>query len=114
MTDLPDPLAELVERWRHDAERFRAYGDERGARTCELHADELERAWASWWLEKLTVAEAAEESGYSESRLYALVEEGTIPNAGQEGAPRIPRRDLPRRPRREDESTTLPGLDVEV
>lgn len=96
---LPGPLDELVVRWREDAERLRAYGHEATAQACDRHADQLEQAWCNWYLEGLTVSEAAEESGYSESRLYDLVAEGAVPNAGRPGAPRIRRCDVPRRPR---------------
>lgn len=48
--------------------------------------------------EELTIADAADESGYSEDHLRRLVREGTLPNAGENGAPRIRRRNLPRKP----------------
>jgi len=46
----------------------------------------------------LTLRQAALESGYSPDHLGRLVREGKIPNAGRPRAPRILRRDLPRRP----------------
>lgn len=48
--------------------------------------------------EVLSLAEAAQESGYSVDRLQHLVAEGAIPNAGRKGKPGIRRRDLPRKP----------------
>lgn len=48
--------------------------------------------------EPLALDTAAEESGYSPDHLGRLVREGTLPNAGEPYAPRIRRRDLPRRP----------------
>lgn len=47
--------------------------------------------------EPLTLAESARESGYSADYLGVLIRQGKIPNAGRPGAPRIFRRDLPRR-----------------
>ena len=46
----------------------------------------------TFWL-----VEAARESGYSADHLGRLVRDGKIPNAGRPGAPRIARRDLPRK-----------------
>jgi hypothetical protein len=51
----------------------------------------------------LTLREAARESGYSVDHLARLVREGTIPNAGRPRAPRISRKDLPRK------ASSLPG-----
>lgn len=96
-----DPLATLADRWREDARMLRLYGHERTAATCERHAEELEDAFRSWQLEELTVAEAAEESGYSKDRLRELVREDEIPDhrpPGSQGEIRIRRCDLPRKP----------------
>ncbi len=93
-----DPIRAVAEEWRRDASRFRQYGDERGARTCELHAAELESVVRDHLMEAITVAEACDESGYSESRLRALLAEGKLTNVGREGAPRIRRTDLPAKP----------------
>ncbi len=93
------PLA-LCRKWRAKACVLQEYGDEQAANICELHASELETWWREYQLEPLTVSEAAAESRYSESYLYhALVEGGALRNCGQPGAPRIRRRDLPRKPR---------------
>ena len=45
----------------------------------------------------LTLAQAALESGYSASHLGRLVRSDTIPNVGGPNAPRIRRKDLPRK-----------------
>lgn len=45
----------------------------------------------------LTLAEAARESGYSGEYLGALLRQGRLENAGRPYAPRIRRRDLPRK-----------------
>lgn len=48
--------------------------------------------------EVLNLREAARESGFSADHLGRLVREGRIPNAGRPHAPRVRRRDLPRKP----------------
>jgi hypothetical protein len=49
--------------------------------------------------DELTLAAAAALSGYSTDHLARLVRQGTLPNAGRRGAPRIRRADLPIRPK---------------
>lgn len=42
---MEDDLRALIRRWRKEADRHRSrYGDERLARLCEAHAQELEEA----------------------------------------------------------------------
>lgn len=93
-----EPLTELAESWLTDAEVLERYGDERGAELNRLHARELREALRSHERETLTLAEAAEESGYSKRHLRALISDGTIPNAGEKGRPQIRRGDLPMKP----------------
>lgn len=57
----------------------------------------MEQAVADADAEGLRLVDAARESGYSEEHLGRLVRSGVIPNAGRRGAPRILRRDVPRR-----------------
>jgi hypothetical protein len=47
--------------------------------------------------ELLNLQHASRESGYSANHLGRLVRVGTIPNAGRPNAPKIRRRDLPRK-----------------
>lgn len=95
---LPSALDRLAEQWRRDAELFRQHGHEAGARTCALHAEELESAVREHLMEALTVAQASELSGYSESHLRFLLSQRKLENVGQKGAPRIRRVDLPSKP----------------
>lgn len=60
-------------------------------------ADELEEAIRQAEDAELTLAEASRESGLAQRTLRLKVASGVIPNAGRKGAPRIRRRDLPRR-----------------
>jgi len=91
---------ELTTEWRHRASGLRRYGAEEQAITLLECAGELEQAWKLWQEEPLTLAEAAEESGYSPDHLGRRVREGKIPNAGEPGSPRIARADLPIKPKR--------------
>ncbi len=93
------PPGELADRWRSDAEVLRRCGHERTADLCDRHAQELERAVQAHEMELITIREAAAESGYSKSHLYSLLSEGSLSNAGTKGAPRVMRRDLPKKAR---------------
>lgn len=93
-----DPLADLADRWRDEARSLRTYGAEKIADAAEQHADELDAARAAQELHAVTLEEAEVIGGYSYSHLQRLVKEGTIPNAGREGRPRILRRDVPVKP----------------
>lgn len=86
--------------WREQAELLDQYGASDLAKTCRLHADELEQSLTARADEQLTLSQAADESGYSSDRLRHMLSEGLIPNVGRKHAPRILRRDLPRKPRR--------------
>jgi hypothetical protein len=104
-------LESLLAEWRADGDRLRHYGHEATAAICELHARQVEAAIAAMDAVTLTLTEAAVESGLSSDHLGRLLREGTIPNAGRKGAPRIRRADLPRSPRRLLAST--PGADYD-
>ena len=90
---------DLLERWRSEADAYERDGAlVRGDALLRRVADELEAAWREYEAEELTISQAAEESGYSESHLYQMLSEKKIPNAGGPGSPRILRKDLPRKP----------------
>lgn len=59
----------------------------------------------------LSLTEAARESGYSVGHLGREIRAGRIQNAGREKAPKIRRRDLPRKPGALPESSSGPTLD---
>lgn len=95
------PFEELAARWREDAETLDDHYCDRLAKTCERHADELEAALRDWRHQELTVAEAAEESGYSAKSIRRMVRDGRIPDSrppGSRGEIRVQRRHLPRKP----------------
>lgn len=107
-----DRLECLAEEWRRRAEERAEEGallD--GGKLYEKVVRELEAALREHMNEELTVAEAAEESGYSEDSLREMVREGRIPDTrppGSQGRIKIKRKFLPRKPP-EPES---PDLDV--
>lgn len=84
--------------WRSTAETVRPYA-ESAARAFDRAADDLERALQAEADELLTLAQAAEASGYSTDYLGRMLRSGQLRNAGRSHAPRIRRADLPRRAR---------------
>ena len=93
-------LTALARQWRERATELRTWAAAEGsALALENCARELEDAIRTAEDELLTVSRAASESGYSERRLRELLAEGKVPNAGQAGASRIRRADVPRKPK---------------
>lgn len=93
------PLEELAQGWRADAVRLRRWGAETQAAAVEEAADELEERLQEWALERLTLEEAARESGLAYDTVQRKVSSGEWPNAGKTGSPRVRRCDV------------LPGLE---
>lgn len=91
-------VSDLPGHWREHATGLRGFAAEGAATAFESAANELEEALRSSEGEELTVPEAAQVSGYSERRLRELLAEGSLPNAGAKGRPRVRRGDLPWKP----------------
>lgn len=91
---------ELISEWGRRADEMAEHGIDAVARAYRIAIAELQTAQRAAADETLTLAEAARESGYSVGRLRHMVADGTVPNAGRKGAPRIRRADLPRRAQR--------------
>lgn len=87
----------LASRWREEAALLKRRHAEQAARVLLDCADELEAEIRDAADEPLDIATASKESGYSADRLRHLLADHQIPNAGRSGAPRIRRRDLPRK-----------------
>ena len=105
------PVAELPAHWLAQAEYIRPYAPA-AAVAWEKAASELERALAEQGREALTLNVAAAESGLSVDHLARLVRTRKIPNAGKHRAPRILRRDLPRKAQRSIVGQVEAGYDV--
>ena len=88
-------LADLSASWRALAATLRPYAPA-AALAYERAADGLDATLDAQQNARLTLREAARESGFSADHLGRLVREGRIPNAGRLHAPRIRRADLPR------------------
>jgi hypothetical protein len=91
-------LDDIRLRWakrRDEWRRLGVYVD--GGTLCDEILADLEALDASGET-LLTLVDAAAESGYSADHLGRLVRDGVIPNAGRANAPKIRRRDLPRKP----------------
>jgi hypothetical protein len=109
----PEFVAEFLDHLRKEAATLRSYGAEAQATTCERNAADLGARFTSWWLAELTVTQAADESGYSETRLRELVREGRLPHkkpGGENGNIVIARCDLPRRPNPQPEDDGITSL----
>lgn len=87
--------AELAKKWREAAETLQLYGQPETAQVLRGCANSLDAAMRSLDDDKLSLAEAAQESGLSADRLRHMVAEGKLPQAGKKGSPRIRRGDLP-------------------
>lgn len=96
-----EPLSKFSSRWTNEAERFERVGAlVNGAELIRLMRDDAQRSFWQWWTEPLTIREAADQTGYSRSRLRSLVREGTLNDVGEGGRRRVRRCDLPRKPHR--------------
>lgn len=90
--------AEFLARWRQRRDDYdRLSASVKARALIDQLLGELESLFADEEEHALTLTEAARESGYSQDHLARLVREGTIPNAGRSRAPRIRRKDLPRK-----------------
>lgn len=92
-------LREMATAWKREANSLRdRYAQEALARLCETHAAELLSAIDEEQNAVLTLAEAADWSGYSRSHLRYLARSGVYTNVGRKGSPRFRRGDLRRKP----------------
>jgi excisionase family DNA binding protein len=74
-------------------------------------ADDIVARAEAYELEELTIAQAAEESGYSPDYLSRAVAEGRIPNASTGKRRRIRRCDLPRKAPRNGQRNETTAVD---
>jgi len=109
---LAPTLEELAGQWRARAQELRSWGGDAPAKALERAAADLEAALGAKCDEVLNLEQAAQESGYSADHLRHLVADGTVPNAGRRGAPRVRRGDLPTRPGKARSSTYDPDADA--
>ena len=91
-----DRLRELAEGWRAEVAVLRKRGAAAQAKALESCVADYEQTVQEWQHEELTLHEAAEESGFSYSRLQQMKDL----NVGSAGSPRIRRCDLPYKLRR--------------
>jgi hypothetical protein len=106
-------IVEFLEHLRKQAAVLRSYGAEAQATTCERNAADLGERFRTWWLAELTVPEAAEESGYSETRLRDMAREGKLPHkkpGGENGHIIFARCNLPRRPKPQADDDDIASL----
>ena len=105
-----NPVDALMDRWRREAGCYERDGALVNAsailRRCAV---ELETVAVAHDNESLDLRAAAAESGYSPDHLGRLIRHGTLPNAGVDFAPRILRRNLPRKPGHGVPTPTISG-----
>ncbi len=92
-----DKLEQLATAWRTEADVFRQRGQQPTAAMADSYAEDLERQLREWWVETLSLSEAADELGKTRSALQKRVRAGSLHNVGRHGAPRFRRCDLYRR-----------------
>ena len=91
---------DAVRRWTQTAATFRAsQATVDGAALCEQFVIDLESLDQDGSDDALTVAEAAEYSGFSAAHIRRLVNDGKLSANGRAHARRVRRGDLPRKPR---------------
>jgi len=88
-------MHDLIARWCSEAATVERCGHESTGKLIRRLAIEVDEALKDDQDETLTLAEAALESSYSTEHLRKRVAAETIPNAGEQGRPRIRRGDLP-------------------
>ena len=88
-------MHDLIARWCSEAATVERCGHESTGKLIRRLAVEVDEALRDDRDETLTLAEAALESSYSTEHLRKMVAAETIPNAGEQGRPRIRRGDLP-------------------
>jgi len=93
-------------KWRTEREHLsRRHALVDGTALCDEVLEDFRQVVDALEDSTLNLREAALESGYSADYLGGLVRQGTIPNAGRPNAPRVRRRDLPKK------ATCLPSVD---
>jgi hypothetical protein len=90
-------VAEVPALYRQWVTEQREFGNELGAKALERAATVLEAALQRQDDDLLTLEQAAAESGYSADHLGRQLRLGKLPNAGRPNAPRLRRRDIPRK-----------------
>jgi len=92
------PYEELLHRWQARRDEYgRVNAMVNGAKVLDEFIADLTKVLSAEANTVLTLETAALRSGYSKEHLARLIREGTLPNAGRRGAPRIYARDLPHR-----------------
>ena len=104
---------QLAERWSHEAAALRHRSLVPLADMVESFANDLVAEANAWLDQPLTLREAAVFGGYSYSALEARVRVGQLPNAGEQGSPRLRRRDVPIKVDRPPTRFGTAGVDVD-
>jgi hypothetical protein len=88
------PLRDLANRWREEADRYERDGVPGHAALLRRVADDFTQAFDRWFLQELTLEQAAAELGRSYDTVQRKIRSGELPNAGRKGRPLVRRCDL--------------------
>lgn len=92
-------IEDMIERWRQRKSDFARFGGQvDGQKVADQVIADLTQVAIDRDEATLTLSDAAAESGYSSRQLARMIHDGRIPNAGRANAPKILRKDLPRKP----------------
>lgn len=105
---VPGIVDRLPEEFRTRAAALEAYAPAAATAFREAAAS-VERALTDAAGDALTLAEAAEASGYSTDHLSRLIARGMLRNVGRKHAPRVLRGELPRKPARRTPPPAAPA-----
>ncbi len=113
-SSLKQRLQTLKDEWRDRASLFEQHHCLGVAAAYHGAADELEASAREWDNELLTIAQAAQESGYGEEHLRRQVRDGKLTAEranGNKSRIKVRRGDLPRKPGRRNQNGGSSGLD---
>jgi hypothetical protein len=89
---------EIIERWRSRLADWRLVGAQvNGEKLAEMVLSDLSQMSERHEDAELTLTEASAEGGMSTRQLARLIRSGALENVGRKNAPRVRRRDIPRK-----------------
>lgn len=87
-------LLDLADRWEAEADMYERDGVNGSATLLRRVAQDLRTEGEAWWLEALSLEQAAKERGQAYDTVQRAVRDGRLQNAGRKNKPRVRRCDL--------------------
>lgn len=104
---------ELIERWRSRLAAFKDFGAHiDGEATARQILSDLEGMADSYEDAEISLTQASEEGGVSTRQLSRLIKAGKLDNVGRPNAPRVRRKDIPRRAQRESSTSANSNIGI--